>query len=269
MVDLDDIRAGARALGLPGAVCLHVSIRSFGGLSGGPTTLVDGLLTEGHTVLVPTFSINYSIPPPADDRPARNGVDYERIDSSEWEWTAGRYSPDATDVESWLGATPAHVASRPDRIRGASPTGSFSAVGPLARELVVDERRDIFGPLRALRRLGGSVVLMGVGLNRLTLLHLAEVEAGRRPFIRWAIGPDGEPMREMGGECSEGFPNLEPDLAPLASETTVGGSSWRSFPAGRTLELASSRMREEPSITRCQRAECIECPDAIAGGPIG
>jgi NADPH-dependent 2,4-dienoyl-CoA reductase/sulfur reductase-like enzyme len=37
---------------------------------------------------------------------------------------------------------------------------------------------DVFGPLRALADHDGAVVLMGVGLTRMTLLHLAEVEAG-------------------------------------------------------------------------------------------
>jgi aminoglycoside 3-N-acetyltransferase len=45
---------------------------------------------------------------------------------------------------------------------------------------------DVFGPLRALRERDGWVVLAGVGLTSMTLLHVAEIEAGRKPFIRWS-----------------------------------------------------------------------------------
>ena len=35
----------------------------------------------------------------------------------------------------------------------------------------------------------------------MTLLHLAEMEAGRRPFIRWALGNDGHPLRVVRASC--------------------------------------------------------------------
>jgi len=52
----------------------------------------------------------------------------------------------------------------------------------------------VFKPLRALSETGGYVVLMGVGLEAMTLIHLAEQMAGRNRFRRWANGPDGRPM---------------------------------------------------------------------------
>lgn len=146
--------------------------------------------------------------------------------------------------------------------------GSFAAVGPVARDLIVDDGLDVFGPLRALARLDGWVVLMGVGLNRMTLLHLAEVGAGRRPFIRWVNGPDEEPIRIGAGECSEGFPNLEPALAELVRTGRVGDSVWRAYPAARTVEAAAAAIRANPEITHCGR-DCLDCRDAMAGGPIG
>ena len=56
---------------------------------------------------------------------------------------------------------------------------------------------------------GGYVILMGVGLESMTALHLAEEMAGRRLFQRWANGPDGEAMRVSVGGCSRGFGALD------------------------------------------------------------
>ena len=109
---------------------------------------------------------------------------------------------------------------------------------------------------------------MGVGLTRMTLLHLAEVEAGRRPFVRWALGSDGRPYGVRGGECSEGFESLAPALAAVERRVVVGQTTWRVFPAADALELVSRAIREEPSITRCPDPSCMECTDAIAGGPL-
>jgi aminoglycoside 3-N-acetyltransferase len=270
-VTKDDIRAGARDLALSGsALCLHVSLRSFGGIEGGPATLVDGLLDEGCTVMIPTFANQaYEIPAPIDDRPIRNGIDYDEMDRIERPWPGeGRvYASGDTDVDPWLGATSAYVAARPDRQRGGR-VGAWSAIGPDAGRLIVDDPLDVFGPLRALCDVGGSVLMVGLDLNSMTLIHLAESMAGRRSFVRWANGPDRAPLRVLVGECSLGFVNLNPALTRLDHRTSVGASAWRALPARECAETAAAAIRDNPEITHCGRSDCIECEDAIAGGPI-
>jgi aminoglycoside N3'-acetyltransferase len=263
-VTVGQVAEGIRRLGLAERpVCIHVSMRSFGHLEDGAATVVGGILEARSTVLVPTFSHQFAVAPPDDDRPRQNGLDYSEPRDSPG---LGRvFTPDA-DVEPWLGAVPAYVVKQPELVRRAD-SGAFGALGPMATDLIVDDPRDIFGPLRALVRLGGWVVLMGVGLDRMTLLHLAEVAAGRRPFIRWVNGPGDVPVRIRVGECSEGFPNLGPSLAHLMRAATVGDSTWNAFPAAETVAAAAEAIRSDPQITHCGR-ECIECRDAIAGGPI-
>ena len=147
--------------------------------------------------------------------------------------------------------------------------GSFAAIGRLARLLIDEETADDpFASFRALEAVGGFALLMGVGLNRLTLLHQAEELAGRNMFMRWANEPDGHPIAIFGGGCSEGFPNLEPALAHLVRETMVGASRWRCFPIQATLAAASAAIRMQPQITHCGDPACLECRDAILGGPI-
>jgi len=273
VVTREDVAHAIGQLKLSGkAVELHVSLRSFPRLDGGPEVLVEAFLDAGCTLLVPTMAPElFAIPAPVDDRPARNGLDYVAEDregprpARTWEvYNAGR-----TETASWLGATPAYVAARPDRIRSRFPVGEFSALGPRAADLMdADTPEDAFGPLRALVALDGVTLLIGVSLTRLTLLHLAETEAGRRPFIRWALGPDGRPTRIRTGECSEGFDRLEIALRPIETRMTVGASLWRAYPAVGVVERAVDAIRAEPSITHCPNPACIECADAIAGGPI-
>ena len=108
---------------------------------------------------------------------------------------------------------------------------------------------------------------MGVGLERMTLLHLAEQQARRNLFRRWANDQNGETMEvEMGG-CSDGFGKLEPILAPLMRETQVGQSHWRIFPARETLTLAADAIRRDPLLTHCGCSPC-RCDDAVLGGPL-
>lgn len=263
------------ALSLEGApVAVHVSLRSFPHVAGGPEALVGAFLDRGCTLLVPTMANTlFGIPAPPDDRPVRNGRDYDAKDASAeldpWPGLSDIYDPSRTETDPDLGATPAYVASHPDRVRSKRSPGSLAAIGPLANELMAAETdADMFGPYRALVAQGGYVLLLGVGLDRMTILHLAEVEAGRQPFIYWVRGPDGELLRSRGGACSSGFPNLDQAVMPVETRALVGQSTWRLFPSCELVAAAADAIRSDPSITRCADPGCIECADAIVGGPI-
>lgn len=106
-----DVTDGIGALELRDKpVCVHVSMRSFGWIEHGAVTVVDGLLEAGCTVLVATFSHQFAVAPPADDRPARNGLDYSQPQGSPG---LGRvFAPDAA-VEPWLGAAASAIRTDP------------------------------------------------------------------------------------------------------------------------------------------------------------
>ena len=266
----EDVRGAARALGLSGRpLVVHSSLRSFGRVEGGAQTIVDGLLAEGCTVIVPTFSWNTCIVDPLPHRQhARNGMD----DSARplKRTGAGRvYRPDTTPLDRReMGAIPAAVLAMPERVRGHHPLCSFSAVGPLAQPLIARQAPlRVNGALEALVEADGAVVLMGVGLDSMTLLHLAEQRAGRRMFRRWAAGPDGQPVEVESGGCSDGFPNLESVLAPVRREIRLGQSTWHAYDAQGAVQSAVEAIRRRLDITHCDR-DCCRCDDAIQGGPI-
>jgi len=265
-----DIAAAARRLELSGLpACVHASLRSFGWVDGGAPAVVNGLLGESCTVLVPTFSWTFAVPPPVKRRRSRNAWDYDTWDTS-YSGEGCIFAPDSNEIDvEDMGAIPASIVSMPQRARGYHPLCSFSAVGPLARQLVSGQRPlHVWAPLEALAEAGGSVVLMGVGLSEMTLLHLAEQRAGRNPFRRWANGPDGEPIEVETGGCSDGFGNLRPALLPLQNECVVGNSRWLIFPASPTLEVAPAAIQADPMITHCGKPTCGRCRDAILGGPL-
>ena len=263
------LRRAVRALGLAGRpVCVHASLRSFGWVEGGARTVVGAFLAEGCTVLVPAFASAFRAPPPAGWWLPQNA----------WAPGAGAdaapgggrgYTPDTPEIDRDLGAVPAAVVATPGRRRGAHPSDSFAAVGPLADALIRGQRPlDNYAPLRALAERDGAAALLGVGLRKLTLLHLAEQRAGRRAFRRWARGATGRPIEVATGSCSKGFPRLEAVLRPLGQEATVGQSRWRVFPAAAALDAAAGAIRREPTITHCGRPDCESCNDAVRGGPL-
>lgn len=270
MVTIFDIRAATQELGLSNhPLCIHASLRSFGWVEGGAATIIAGLLAEGCTLLVPTFSFLFAVPPPLNQRPARNGWDYDRFKGSTL--GLGRvYSPVSLEFDrDDMGALPAAVLAMPQHRRGNHPLCSFSAVGPLAHELITPQRPDdVYAPLRGLAETNGAVILMGVGLDKMTLLHLAEQMAGRHLFIRWANNPDRRPMMVESGGCSDGFENFGPVLVPVSREKEVGTSRWRVFPVKEVLAIAVEAIRQKPEITHCDNSECNRCNDAVMGGPI-
>ncbi|MAG35944.1 MAG: AAC(3) family N-acetyltransferase [Dehalococcoidia bacterium] len=269
-----DISAAVQALGLLGRpLCVHASLRSFGWVEGGAPTIIAGLLEAGCTPLVPTFSWDaYAVAPLPYQRLAQNGTSPGYYETARPELSSATrvYAPEAPDVDrAEMGAIPAAVLSMPGRVRGNHPLCSFAAVGPVADELVASQRpMQVFDPLRALAEMGGSVVLMGVGLTKLTLLHLAEQLAGRNLFRRWAPGSEGQPMAIEVGGCSRGFGKFEPILAPIGQSTIVGRSRWQVYPAQETLDRAAQAIRNDPMMTHCGRADCDRCNDAVLGGPI-
>ncbi len=189
---------------------------------------------------------------------AASAADYNRV-----------FTPASYEIDKDMGVVAAAVVAREGRVRGNHPLCSFAAVGPLASELIVEQRPDnVYAPLDALARLGGGVLLIGVDLRSLTLLHLAEKGAGRTLFRRWANDIAGTTMAVEVGGCSAGFQKFEPVIGSSANVWHVGLSRWRMWPASSVLLDAITAIRSEPTITHCGLPECERCNDAVAGGPI-
>lgn len=179
------------------------------------------------------------------------------------------YKPYHNEIDKDMGVIPWTILMDNRRIRGNHPLNSFSAIGPYATKIICDQcPTDVYAPLKSLIELDGYVVLMGVNLDRLTLLHLAEQIAGRNMFRRWAKGLNGHTIDVEVGGCSEGFRKFQPLLQSKMEEIVVGKSTWEIFKAKTVVELAVNAIQRDPSLTHCGDNQCDRCNDAIKGGPI-
>lgn len=263
-----DVAAALDDLGLAGRpVCVHSSLSSFGWLDGGADAVIDAALAADCTLMVPAHAwAAFSVRPAPDQWWERNGAHHAFLPAPGHN-RATRYTTRSTAIDKAMGVIPAAVVRRRDRARGDHPLMSFAAVGSLANELVSGQRPDrAFAPVERLVSLGGAFVLMGVGLERLTLLHYAEQLAGRRPLVRWANGPGGRPVEMQAGGCSAGFGRLAGALRPHVRGHHVGKSKWLVGDAGAATDAAVAAMRSDPGITHCS-STCARCDDMIAGGP--
>jgi aminoglycoside 3-N-acetyltransferase len=268
MVDSAQLAAALGELNVAGrSICVHASLRSFGGLPGGPDSVMDAVLDAGATLLVPSSSFRaYLAPKP-------NGAGYpfnaEDDGSIPAELPPGRWDPDAANTDPAMGSLPAAVLARPGRLRGDHPLSSFTALGPSAGTLVAGQRPlDVYAPLRELAEGGGLVIGMGVGLDTITLLHLAERQAGLRLLRRWASSAGGVLECEHGG-CSRGFERLADAVADVETTLVVGSSHWRVWPAKAMLDRAVAALRRDPGAATCSQPGCARCRDLLAAAAAG
>ena len=272
MIEKIVIRNAFENLGLRGqCVCVHSSMRSFGcSVEGGVEAVIDSFLEAGCTLLSPTFDYDYEVYPPPHLRPERNGIsDYSIYDERVYP-EPRIFSTDSVDITKGdMGVLPYTLLRTSGRERGRHSILSFAAAGDVAAELVQGQSASaVWDPFRALCERDGFVLLMGVGLNRATILHYAEQLAGRTPFVRWANSQEGIPEVCEYGSCSEGFESFADVLKPIETGVQVGGSVWRCFPAREMVRLCVAAMKENPEMTSCGNPDCDRCRDAVLGGPV-
>lgn len=276
-----DIRSAIQTLDLHGKiVCLHTSLHSFGRIQA-PSPLaaaqlvIESFLAENCTVLVPTFSRIFEVLPPSSamfiphnaiDIRHLNRLWYDYLVAVRYEYKTPHFTPQVTAIDvKDMGLIPASVLLMDGHVRGNHPLMSFTAIGEKAESLVATQSpQDGYAPIRELIAQNGVVGLLGVGYERMSLLHYAEKLAGRRLFIRWASDEQGETINADVGGCSNGFGKFAQALAPLAQVGIVGKSLWRFFDAGQIAEKASALIRETPTITQCDNPACVFCKDVLS-----
>jgi aminoglycoside 3-N-acetyltransferase len=245
-------------------VCIHSSLRSFGNVVGGSDSVINSFLELGCTLLAPSFTYDFQLPPMEDL--AQNGLDASMDD---FESTGQVYNPAINDITCEMGAIPRVMLNTAGRHRGIHPTNSFVALGSGAKALISCQTcEDVYAPFRKMMDEGGFIVLMGVDLTKMTAIHYAEQLSGRKLLIRWALDINGVPVRIREGSCSEGFNNLHPFVAEFETQITVGNSLWRIFPIYETVHACAEAIKENSGITHCGDVNCACCNDMQKGGPV-
>lgn len=175
----EDIEGALRRAGLRegDALIAHVSLSSLGWVLGGPETVLRSIFSvigARGTLMMPAQTWKNLDP--------ETGVHWD-VPESHWplirrEWPA--FDPAVTPAIG-MGSTAEMLRTWPGARRSGHPARSFCAAGPLAEELTADhDLRNIFGrgsPLDKLYRADGRILLLGVGHDKSTALHLAETIA--------------------------------------------------------------------------------------------
>ncbi|TCZ70943.1 AAC(3) family N-acetyltransferase [Paenibacillus albiflavus] len=168
-----------RALGVQEGMTLlvHSSLSSIGWVCGGAIAVVQALLEsvgDKGTIMVPTHSSDLSEPSLWRNPP---------VPESWWPIIRDEmpaFDPDMTPT-CYMGAIVDCFRTVPGVIRSSHPQFSFAALGPKAENLIHHHSLDLGlgeeSPLARLYELGGYVLLVGVGHERNTSLHLSEYRA--------------------------------------------------------------------------------------------
>ncbi|HUF34538.1 MAG TPA: AAC(3)-IV family aminoglycoside N-acetyltransferase [Gemmatimonadales bacterium] len=236
-----------RDLGVREGVVLlvHISYRAVRPVAGGPAGVIETLRAavgpEG-TVVMPAWGDE-------DDTP---------------------YDPVSTPVSPSLGVT-AEVFRRLPGVRRSGHPFAFAAAGPRADEVTADPLplppHRPQSPVGRVHQLGGQVLLLGVGHDANTTIHLAEVLA-RVPYAvphHCTVRRGGRAVRIDYTEtdhCCERFALMDDWLRArgLQREGAVGAAHARLLESADVVAVARERLERDPLVfLHPTDSGCAEC----------
>ncbi|CCU81109.1 aminoglycoside N3-acetyltransferase [Halanaerobium saccharolyticum subsp. saccharolyticum DSM 6643] len=167
-----------KQLNLEGEVVIvHSALSKLGWVCGGAVALIEALqevITKEGTLIMPAHSGDYSEPKYWENPPVPESW-YQIIREE-----MPAYRPEITPTRG-LGVTPEIFRKFPDVIRSDHPCLSFSAWGKEAKAITADHKLDYAlgdnSPLAKIYERKGKALLIGVGHDSNTSLHLAEYRA--------------------------------------------------------------------------------------------
>ena len=177
---VESLTRDLRELGLSdgATVVVHSSLSAIGYVAGGAQSVVLALLEvigPNGTLVVPAHSGDCSDPGLWENPP---------VPESWWPTiraTMPAFDPRLTSTRR-MGIIAETVRHLPGALRSGHPSVSFCAVGPSAETITLDHRLenefDGLSPLARLYDLDSDILLLGVGHDCNTSLHLAESRSG-------------------------------------------------------------------------------------------
>ena len=232
-------------------VMVHASLSSLGFVCGGAQVVIEALLEtvgEEGTILMPTQSWKNLDP--------ASGVHWQEPESW-WQlirdnWPA--YQKDITPTNT-MGAVAEMFRKWPGTLRSDHPARSVAAWGKHARYLTENhDLSNIFGdgsPVGRLYDLDGWVLLIGVGYDKNTSLHLADARAeypgkhqvteysailenGQRVWKGYStLFVDGEDFEEIGAAFESAYP---------VQKATLGNGTLRLMKQRELVDFAVNWM---------------------------
>ncbi len=254
---VDSLAADLRRLGLEekATVLVHSSLSSLGWVCGGAVAVVEALLEvlgPGGTLVVPTHTSDLSDPAEWANPPVPEGW-WDTIRAS-----MPAFSPEVSP-SCGMGAIAEVARSWPGARRSNHSHVSFAAIGPAA-EHIVGHHELAYGlgegsPLARLYDADAFVLLLGVGHDRNTSLHLAQYRCQNRPEVRqagpvivdgvrrWTEWPDIDLDSDDFAEVGAAFKK-----ASSLCTGTVGRASVELMRQRELVDWATERFRRTTSV---------------------
>lgn len=250
-VSKEDIKTGLKELGLKKGdiIGVHSSLNSFGYVEGGANAVIDALLEvvekEG-TIVMPTHSTNKIMMKLTPEETAA-GVS----------WVCKILPYDPKEAPCTTGVIPETFRKRNGVTRSLHPLFSVAAVGPKAKEIVEAGKVKSTDSWKRVLELDGYILLIGVGLEVCSAMHLAEelvqfpkhiLEKITPPKWLFEKYPPGEWDFDFGP-----YPNFakleEPCLKHNIMKTVkVGEATLKLVKLRDLIELYVEYLRKNPDI---------------------
>ncbi len=231
-----------------GVLLVHTAFSETGPVEGGPRGLIDALLAAlgpSGTLVMPSMSDD-------DEHP---------------------FDPAATACIG-MGIVADTFWRMPGVLRSDNPH-AFAAIGPRAAEIVaahpLDVPHGLDSPVGRVYEMDGQVLLLGVGHDANTTVHLAENMAGAR-YLRpkhLTVLRDGRPERFEYREldhCCQGFALLDEWLEAEGKQRRgrVGHAGARLMRSRDVVDAVLPRLRQDETVLLHPPGACEECDDARA-----
>lgn len=253
----NDIACLLRELGVKrgDTVIVHSSLSSMGKVDGGPDAVIDALLDtvgEEGTLVMPAFSDNM------------------------------KEAFDPENTKSDVGLISEVFRKRKGVLRSYHPTHSVCALGKNAEYITGDHQfsrtpcgRDT--PFYKIKELDGKIILLGVDMNRNTMLHAIEEEAGSRYLIEEIRLPLPEYFKNQPNQSDNitgqmivirNFPAGHRDflkLAPLLrkngliKESYIGSAYASVIECNALFTFVLELLEKTPDFFLCSNIYCNSC----------
>ena len=259
----DELTDVFREVGLHEGNCviMHASLSAMGQVEGGAAMVLHrllGVLGKQGTLLMPTFT--------SVTRHSSMHEDFTKPGC----WCQGqesRHLPFIAELQpdKEIGEIAHRLCSWPSSRRSRHPAFSYVAVGRHSDELVKSySLDDPLQPLAIIRRKDPFVLTIGVGLEAVVALHLAEQPILPHKFRKEraltisSTGPSWVDVVSIG--CNKGFQRLQTHVASATVGNAVVGSAITScYSVKRMLVTAKELLRDDPMALSCERAQCLSC----------
>ncbi|MFA6187543.1 MAG: AAC(3) family N-acetyltransferase [Phycisphaerae bacterium] len=234
-ITFNDIVKGLKTLGLTKGdkVMVHSALSSFGTVKGGADTVIDALLAivgSTGTVLMPTFG---------------NSDPIFNVKKS----------------ETNLGIIAQTFWRRKNAFRSRHSAASIAAIGNDAKHFVENHENANTAhgkdtPYMKLVKQNGKVLLLGVDIDRMTLLHSVETLAKLpylRPITKSFVDANGKTRTKTWPYFPgphRNFIGLQSWLRSkrLVKETVIGACHAKLFDTATLFEALQERLRNEPDL---------------------